>query len=718
MGNSMRRRTVYLGFVLCSISLVIASVAVRRFLETLPPVQMLEDYLPHLTTRIYDYKGNLVSEFFTERRVWMPLHQIPVDLQNAFIAIEDDRFFKHWGISPRGMLRAAVKNFIAGRVVQGGSTITQQLSKLIFLTQEKTFGRKVKELLLALQIERRFSKEEILQMYLNQVYFGQGAYGVSAAAKVFFGKTVQELNLAECALMAGLPRLPNYYSPFNAPQRALNRRSTVLSRMRELKFISEGEEKIAQKLALNTQKFLAPASSAPYFVETLRQNLESKYGSDSLYRGGLSIYTTLDIQMQKSAEKILTAALEGFDKEYGKQAEAIRAKQKTEALRKSGTVPKNFVVKPSTTVTQVQGSLIALDPKTGAIRAMVGGRNFLQSQFNRAIQAKRQPGSAFKTFVWLAALESGLTASSIVDDLPIAFYNDGHDWRLIEGATDAYSIQRATADLTEDKVWVPKNYDGKYFGPVTMRRGIAFSRNLVSIRLIDRLNPRKVVEWAQKLGIKSALDPVLSLSLGTSVVNLLELVSAYGAIAAEGIRTEPYSIVKIVDFEGKVLEENFPQETEVIPPQLNYLITNLLRSAVTEGTGHEAKNLQRPVAGKTGTSQDQRDLWFVGFTPDLVCGAWMGYDDFASLGKKLAAGGVLVPWWTDFMKEAQNDLPVKDFTVPSGITFAKIDRLTGLLANASCPKVILESFVAGTEPKEYCPVDHWEKKVPEMETEE
>ena len=714
----MRRKTVYLSFALAAAIVLAGGAAVRYFLSTLPPVRVLEEYLPQLTTRIFDYKGNMVTELFTERRIWVPLNQIPVDLQNAFIAIEDDKFFKHWGISPQGMIRAAVKNFIAGRVVQGGSTITQQLSKLIFLTQEKTFTRKLRELLLSLQVESKFSKEEILQMYLNQVYFGHGAYGVSAAAKVFFGKTVQELNLTECALLAGIPRLPTYYSPFNHPDRALARRTTVLARMRQLKYISPEEEKASNQSPMAIQKVPLGTAVAPYFIEYLRQNLETKYGSDVLYRGGLSVYTTIDSDMQNSAERIMGNALDEFDKEYGGPAELIRAKLKAEALKKAGNLPKNYVVKASTTVTKIQGAIVAIEPKSGAIRAMVGGRNFAESQFNRVIQAKRQPGSTFKPFVWLAALEKEFTAASVVEDAPIAFLNDGHDWRLIEGATDAFLIQKATAALADDKVWVPKNYDGKFFGPVTLRKGLAFSRNLVSIRLIDHLGPQKVVEWAQRMGIKSPLDSVLSLSLGTSVVNLLELTSALGTIAAEGIRTEPFAIARIVDFEGRVLEENVPQEAEVISPQLNYLITNLLRAVVLEGTGRQARSLGRAVAGKTGTSQDQRDLWFVGFTPDLVCGAWMGYDDFSPTGKKLAAGGILVPWWTEFMKEAHKNVPPKDFPVPEGITFAKIDSGTGFLALPTCPKIILEAFKSGTEPKEFCPVDHAAKRLLEMETDE
>lgn len=714
----MNRRTIYLLFVFFALLIVLGGTSLRYFIETLPQITDLEEYVPHLTTRILDYKGNVISEFYTERRQWIPLNQIPVDLQNAFIGVEDDRFFSHWGVSSQGMIRAAVKNFLAGRVVQGGSTITQQLSKLIFLTQERTFGRKIREFLLALQIERRFSKEEILQMYLNQVYFGHGAYGVSAASKIFFNKSVQELTLPECALLAGLPRLPSYYSPFNNPQRALNRRTTVLGRMRKLNYISPEEENLAHQSPLNSQRTPFSAKIAPYFVESVRQDLEQKYGSELLYKGGLTIQTTLDLELQNAAERIMSTALEKFDKEHGHQAEILRAKEKTAVLRKSKSVSSNYVVKASTTITKVQGALIVMDPKNGAIRVMIGGRSFEESQFNRAIQAKRQPGSTFKPFVWLTALDNGFTAASIINDLPVAFQNDGHDWRLIESATDVFQIRQATSTLPEDKVWVPKNYDGKYFGPVTLRKGLEFSRNIVSVRLIDQVNPIKVVEWARKLGIKSALDPFLSLALGTSVVDLMELTSAFAAFANDGIKTEPYAITKITDFEGKTLEENFPKETEAVSPQLNYLMGTLLKGVVAEGTGRAARIIKGSVAGKTGTSQDQRDLWFVGFSPDLVCGAWMGYDDFAPLGKKLASGGILVPWWAEFMKEALKNVPGKDFNVPGGINFVKIDSLTGYLALDSCPKVILEAFKSGTEPKEFCPVDHSAKEWTEIETED
>ncbi len=712
------RRILYGVFVLLWISILVGGFALRHFLSTLPPTHLMEEYQPQMTTRIFDYKGNMVTELFTERRVWVTLDQIPVHLQNAFISVEDDKFYKHWGLSPAGMMRAAVKNFLAGRVVQGGSTITQQLAKLIFLTQERTMGRKIREQLLALEIEHMFSKPEILQMYLNQVYFGQGAYGVAAAARVFFGKTAQELTLEECALLAGLPRLPNYYSPIAHMDRAVTRRAVVLNRMRDLKYISDKEAQEAKARPINVMKSPAGPVVAPYYIEYLRQYLDEKYGSEQLYRGGLSIYTTLNVEMQGAAERVMDEALDSFDKEYGPQAETIRAKNKQDQMRKSGTVPKNYVVKVSTTVTKVQGALVALDSKTGAVRAMVGGRSFQESQFNRAVQARRQPGSAFKPFVWLAALDNGFTAATIMDDFPVAFQNNGNDWKLIETATDTYAIAKATATLKEDLVWIPKNFDGKYFGPVTLRRALAFSRNIVAVRLIDKVTPKKVVEVAQKLGIRSALDPFLALGLGTSVTTILEMTAAYGGIAAEGIRTEPYTIDKVVDFEGKILEEHKPEQSEAVSPDTNFLVTNLLKAVVSEGTGRAARIVGRPLAGKTGTSQDQRDMWFIGFTPDLVCGAWMGYDDFSPMGRRMASGGILVPWWAKFMKEALKDVPVKDFSVPEGITYAKIDAQTGYRALPTCPKIILEAFKAGTEPKDFCPVDHSAHSLNELETED
>jgi penicillin-binding protein 1A len=433
--------------VILAFSFTVSSAAyLGKMLKGIPSISTLEDYTPSLVTKIYDYKGNLVTELFTERRTLIPLKEIPVDLQNAVLAIEDNSFFNHWGVSTKGIGRAAFNNVIKHRVAQGGSTITQQLAKAIFLTPERTFDRKLKELMLTLQLERDYSKEEILQLYLNQIYFGAGAYGVEAAAKVYFSKHVRDLNLAECAMLGGLPRAPSYYSPFNNPKRAKDRRATVLKRMRELKYITPEEEKAASSYPLNSEKSFIPTTVGPYFIEYIRQQLEPKYGNQMIYRGGLSIYTTLDLQAQKAAEKALGEALTAFDSER----------------------VSSFVINKSTPV-PVQGALVALDPKTGAIRAMVGGRDFRQSQFNRAVQAHRQPGSSFKPLIYTAAIENGFTPASVLNDKPLVYTNDGRDWKL--ASHDPEYIKTLSPEVVKDpmKVWVPENYGKKYHNKVLLR---------------------------------------------------------------------------------------------------------------------------------------------------------------------------------------------------------------------------------------------------------
>ncbi|MFH1282796.1 MAG: PBP1A family penicillin-binding protein [bacterium] len=655
-----------------------------------------------MITKIYDNNDKLITELYTERRTLIPLSKIPVDLQNAVIAIEDEAFFKHWGISIKGIVRAFIINTFAGRVRQGGSTITQQLSKVLFLTQDRTITRKIKELILSLQLEYNFSKHEILQMYLNQIYFGKGSYGVQSASKLYFSKKVEELELAECAMLAGFPRAPNYYSPFKSPWRAFSRRKIVLKRMRELKYITEEEEKEANAFPLITEQIPQIPKVAPYFVEYIRIKLEPKYGSNAIYQGGLSIYTTLDIDIQKSAEEEFSNYLADFDARKVTELNKLM-ETKPELFPDPGITP--YVV-ISTHTLNVEGSLIAMEPVSGAIRAMIGGRDFKKSQFNRATQAQRQPGSTFKPFVWNAAIQEGLTSSTTINDLPLAYYNDERDWRLLESATDTYSVELASAVFGPDKAWVPKNWDNKYFGPVTIRRGLEQSRNLVSVRLIDLVGPPLVVKLARKMGIKSHLDPVLSLGLGTSVVNLMELTNAFGTYANNGINVEPFSIRRVEDHQGRTLEEHIPHETEVIDSITNYLMVDLLKGVVLRGTGRRARELRRPTAGKTGTSQDFRDLWFIGFIPDLVAGVWMGYDDFHPLGDKLSSSGTIVPLWTNFMKGAIKKIPPRDFFVPPDIVFVRIDSDSGKLRLNSCPNVILDSFKRGTEPTEFCDIDH------------
>ncbi len=678
----------------------------HRLLADLPQIDTLQNYTPPLVTKIYDIHGDIVTELYTQRRTLIPLADIPANLRNALLATEDEHFFEHWGINIRGITRAFMTNLRHGRVVEGGSTITQQLSKVLFFTQEKTISRKLKEFLLAMQLERNYSKDEILQLYLNQIYFGHGAYGVEAAAQTYFGKSVQNLTLSECAILAGLPRSPRSYSPFINPASAKRRRAWVLSRMRKSGFINSQDETVSDMAPLSNRKMPNAPPAGAYFVEYLRQTLEPRYGENALYQGGFSIYTTLDMKMQRSAEEVMNRYLSQFDAE------------KAGELAKSSKQKSGAPVEVSTSPLKVQGALVSIDPRTGGIRAMVGGRDFKESQFNRVTQAQRQPGSAFKPFVWLAAMDDSMTPATIVDDDRVAFYNDGRDWKLLNSATNAFAIAQATAPFPVDQVWVPQNYDFKYFGVITLRTALAMSRNLVSIRLVNHFGPQTIVSYAHRCGIKSPITPNLSIALGTELVNLMEMTSSYCTFVNSGIRSEPYGVIKIVDQNGKVLEEHSPSQTVALSAQTAYLMIDLMRAVVTSGTGRAAMELERPAGGKTGTNQDLKDLWFVGFTPDLVTGAWMGYDDFSSMGKHFTASSKVVPWWTEYMKKALSGAPVSKFTVPDGMVFAKIDAQTGYLALPTCPKTVLEVFKKGTDPKEFCPVDHFHQALPENETEE
>lgn len=677
------RRKIFWIIYLVFLSLILgAGLLLKKYISELPAIEVLEEYTPSLATRFYDINGELISELFTERRVLVELKDIPVDLQNATIAIEDRQFFKHWGINLRGLVRAFLVNFKAGRIVQGGSSITQQLSKLLFLTPERTWERKIKELILTLQVEYHYSKQEILQMYLNQIYYGSGAYGIEAAARTFFGKSAKELNLAECALLAGLPSRPTTYSPFLNPKRAIARRAVVLRRMRKLGYIKKEEEEKANAQPLNLRQAPLPTATAPYFIEHLRQYLETKYGFQMLYKGGLQVYTTLDLRLQKSAEKIIEEQLSEFDLQKNLPRSSGEGRGSTETVK-------------------VQGALVCLDPKTGQIRALIGGRSFSESQFNRATQARRQPGSAFKPFIYLTALENGFTPTTIIEDTPVVYVNDGYDWRLVATTTDFTQISPELLPDDPEKIWVPRNYHEKYYGPVLLRKALEYSLNVCAVKVLDQIRPLTVIPYAQKLGIESPLQANMSLALGTNEVTLLEITSAFATFNNLGIRIKPYGIIRVEDPQGNVLEKNLPQEEEIFNPTTMYLMTNLLRGVVENGTGKYARRLNRPAAGKTGTTNDFTDAWFVGYTPQLVAGVWVGYDDRRSLGNKMSGGVVACPIWTKFMKEALAKELVLDFPAPSGVTFVKIDPETGLLASARTRDAYLEAFISGTEPTEY-----------------
>ncbi|MDT8285467.1 MAG: PBP1A family penicillin-binding protein [Elusimicrobiales bacterium] len=685
-------RLSYLAALIFTVLLLTAAIVGRRILYDIPSIDKLDEYTPSLTTYVYDINEEIIAEFSIEKRALLTLADIPVDLQNAVIAMEDRSFFRHWGISPRGIMRALMRDLLHTRKAQGGSTITQQLSRGIFLKPDKTISRKVREMVLALQIERNFSKQEILQMYLNQIYLGSGVYGVQSAAKLFFGKDVSELNLAECALLAGVIPSPGNFSPFSHPDRARVRRHLVLLSMRREGYITDGEMKEALEVPLPETKSSMLSGRAPYFVEYVRQQLEPKYGVSQLWKGGLKIYTTLDLEMQAPAEETMEKYLSQYDEDAAK---VVRPE------------PAEGEVLPSTA--PLQGAFIILDVRTGAIKALIGGRDYRESQFNRATQAQRQAGSTFKPFVWMSALMSGYTPASMVEDLPLAYYYDGKDWRLFEGATDQYAIDLAIQPFVgskDFKIWVPNNFDGKFQGRITLRRALEQSRNLSSVSLVNRIGPSLVVDVAHKAGIESRLDPVPSIGLGTSLVNPLEMVNAFATFGNGGIRVKPFGVLRVVDNRGKVLEEHVPTETESFSPQASYLLVNMMKGVVQRGTGIRASSLRRPLAGKTGTSQDSKDMWFIGMTPDLAAGAWMGYDNFASLPVRDWSSSQAVAWWTEIMSQVLKDQPARDFPVPEGIVFATIDQETGKLALPGCRKRILEAFLKGTEPQEFCDAQH------------
>ncbi|MBI3300393.1 MAG: PBP1A family penicillin-binding protein [Elusimicrobia bacterium] len=679
---------------------VIAGLAMvgRRVTADIPSFEALERYQPPLTTRVYDANEALIAELSIEKRALLSLSEIPVDLQNAVLAIEDSRFFSHWGISPRGIARAALANLMAGRKVQGGSTLTQQLAKIIFLSPERSYLRKLRELVLAIQIERNLSKEEILQLYLNQIYFGEGAYGAQAAAAIFFGKDIKDLKIEESALLAGLPKSPTNYSPFRNPKLAEKRRSLVLERMREEGFISEADEKKALAIPVPATRPLLAGIQAPYFVEYVRRQLEPRYGYNTLWRGGLTIHTTLDLKMQKIAEEEMEKALAAFDVTALKEWER-QLKEDQDA----GIDPPSVSTNPPA---NIQGVFVAMDVKSGAVKAMIGGRG---DQFNRAVQAQRQPGSTFKPFVWAAALNSGMTAGTLVEDMPLAYYYDGRDWRLLDGTTDQYAINLATsvfANSSDFKVWVPNNFDNSFKGVITLRTALALSRNVASVRLIEHVGPPKVVELAHRAGISSRLAPVLSLGLGSSVVSPLEMANAFMTFANGGIHVKSHAVTRVEDSHGKLLDRHIPKEEEALSPQIAYIVTHLLKAVVDVGTGVRAKQIRRPLAGKTGTTNENKDLWFVGYTPDMVAVAWMGYDDATSLGRRLSSGSTLVPWWAEIMKRLLADVPSRDFPVPDDIVFPKIDADTGFLALPTCARKAVVAYKKGTEPVAFCPFDH------------
>ncbi len=620
----------------------------------LPKLRGLKDYKPDVVTKIFSEDGKLLDELFRQKRIWVPYQSIPVNLRNALVATEDREFFEHKGIRFMSILRALIIDIRKGKMVQGGSTITQQLAKQLFLTSEKTIARKIKEALLAIQIEKRYTKEEILELYCNHIYLGSGAYGFEAAARTYFGKAINDISLGEAALLGGLPKAPNRYSPKNNLNLAIGRRATVLSGMREEGYISRELELATRSERVELAKSKKERGRAGYLVEMVRSELIKKYGAEKVYREGLSVTTTLNLDYQESAEKSMKEGIEKINKR-------LLRKKKLKAGQSA------------------QGALVALRPQDGAILALVGGTGFSRSAFNRVTQARRQPGSAFKPFVYLAALDTGFTAADIVIDSPISY-----------------------SESPGKRAWKPVNFSKRFYGPVTLRNALERSLNVATVKLLERVGVDSVIQMSRNLGIESELAPYLSLGLGASVVTPLELTSAYASIANGGVHAKPYFIRSVTTADGEILEESVPELTDAIRPEVAYTITKMLVGVVENGTGKVAKKLQRQVAAKTGTTNDYKDAWFAGFTPGIATGVWIGLDDNGSMGKGETGGHTAGPIWTRFMAEALQNRPAHDFTPPENIVVKSIDQHSGKLATPKCRDKINEVFIVGTEPLEYC----------------
>ena len=611
---------------------------------------------PELVTGLYD-------RIWQERRV-VKLSEVPPLMTRAILAIEDERFYHHYGIDPVALLRAVWVNLRSGGVVQGGSTLTQQLMKNFFLSDERSLNRKAKEAIMALIAERKYSKDEILENYLNEIYLGQkgsqGIFGVWEAAQFYFSKPMSDLTVGETALIAGLIRAPNRLSPFRSVDEATKRRNVVLAKLLDERVISRPQYETAVRETLPHRDLVKVTNDAPFYVDYLRRELAEIYSNDELTAEGLGIFTSLDLQLERTAERALSEGLKKLEETYA-------------GLRRRGEDD------------HLEGAVIVLRPQTGEIKAMVGGRSYQKSQFNRVFQSKRQPGSVFKPFVYLAALMSSaeggrkFTPVTMLDDSQFTWSYDGQEWQ-------------------------PGNYNDEYFGAVTFRRALEKSMNSATARLARDVGIGRVRDLAHRLGIQSPLPAVPSLSLGAAEVTPLEVAVAFSTLANNGVRTRPLAVKQVMDVNGRVLEKRDVRVEKVLSPQMAFMMNYLLKGVLDRGTGAFARNwgFTRPAAGKTGTTNDFKDAWFVGYTPDLLAVVWVGFDGQSKLG--LSGAQAALPIWTEFMKRATAGMPVTDFVAPPGIKIVDIDPLSGQLATSNCPYVLREAFPEGDEPTGTCPL--------------
>ena len=727
--------------------------------EDLPGFTKLSDYSPSLATTVRARDGRVLGYFYREKRFLIPLSMMSPITVKAFLAAEDAGFYQHEGVDLPGIFRAAVKNFIAGGIVQGGSTITQQVIKSMLLTPERSYERKIKEIILAYRLEKYLNKDEILTIYLNQIFLGSKAYGVEAASREYFGISASQLSLAQAALLAGLPKAPSRYSPYGNPERARERQLYVLTRLRDLGWIGKEEFEAAVNEPLKFGAQDDPSwKIGPYYLEEVRRQLVEMYGEDKVYAGGLQVRTAVDMDHQAIADEALKTGLRETSKRHGWQGPlknlnvgeyddflqgqdigALKAGDWLQAVvtsvdkggatvrfgKYSGIVPVSTmgwarhlnpklapeeagkvsdarkVVKPGdvvwTTVTQaasgkswtlaleqepkVEGALVSIDPRSGEVLALCGGYDFFRSQFNRATQAMRQPGSAFKPIVYSAALDNGFTAASIVLDAPIIF-DDG-----------------------SGKPWKPENFEGIFYGPTLLRTALVKSRNLVTIRVAQQLGMSKIIERGKALGLTGVMEPNLSLALGSGQFTPLNMCQAYSAFPRGGSTIKPRFIESVVSPWGEQLFTSTVEATAAMPAETAYIITNLLQQVVQDGTATRAKVLGRPVAGKTGTTNDEIDAWFMGFSPYLLTGVWVGYDQVRPMGKYETGARAALPIWLDYRTKVEPKYPVEDFQPPAGVVMARVDARTGRLAGPGTSEAFMLPFQNGTEPVQSAGMD-------------
>lgn len=791
-GNALRA-LVWAGVSVCVlgvIALVASAVYVVRVTEDLPDYAQLAEYEPAIMSRVHAGDGLLIAEYAREHRVFVPIENIPPDVISAFLSAEDRNFYQHGGLDFAGILRAAIANignYLGGRRLEGASTITQQVAKNFLLSSEQALDRKVREMVLARRMERAFTKDQILELYLNEIYLGNRAYGVAAAALNYFNRSLDELELHEIAYLAALPKGPNNYHPERRAEEAVGRRNWVLSRMAANGYITQDAADAAAQMPLEATTRLAGETylAAEYFVEQVRREVFNRYGDEQIYEGGLSIRTTLDTSMQLAARRALRDGLEAYDRRHGFRGPLTRFEAfddwpaRLGAVRPPADIDEGWAVAlvlevndreaqigfadrtrgriplyalswarapsrdpetsmprlgpaiaradaalnlgdvvlverltaedaPGETVAEdhyglrqipeVNGGIVAMDPFTGRVLAMVGGYSFAQSQFNRAVQARRQPGSAFKPFVYAAALENGYTPVSIILDAPFVASGDA-----------------------EMRFYRPTNYSNVFYGPSTLRRGLELSRNVMTVRLAQDMGMGPVTDLARRFGIYDDLQPTLAMSLGAGETTLMDMVGAYGALVNGGRLVEPSIIDRVQDRTGRTIwvaderecpgcqadewsaamgePDLAPLGEEAADPVTAYQIVSMLEGAVERGTGTALRALGRPLAGKTGTTNEFRDAWFVGFSPDLIVGVYVGFDTPMPLGQGEAGGVLAAPIARDFLRPALQGYAVSNFRLPDGVSLAPVNRETGEPSALGRPGAILEAFRPGTEPQ-------------------